>query len=406
MTSAPMDSELPDRDPHDPAALPDEDLEQTLSRPSALPSAHGGGRNGLALLGFGLLAFIGLLALNFRSTPAQGEQDLEAFPTLAQAPKMRLPETPPPAFPVAAPAPERAAFDAQRQLEMQRKAFADIDEERRKREQRLRSPMVVFDRQASSGAPVAAAAPSAASAAIDRALASFPSLAAFDNPALTPGQPAGGGLSSQEQFAERVGAEGVETARVSWLPNPDAMVPQGTLVRAVLETSLQSDLPGFTRAQVSEDVYSFTGSRVLIPKGSRLIGKYQSGLARGQSRVFVIWQRILRPDGASIQIASPGTDELGAAGVSGERDTHFFERFGAAFLLSLVDGAVELAIAEAQDNDNSTIIRQSGQGFSRASELALEDSIGIPPTIRVAAGTEVQVFVARDLDFTDARRPR
>jgi hypothetical protein len=106
------------------------------------------------------------------------------------------------------------------------------------------------------------------------------------------------------------------------------------MIRGVLETAIQSDLPGMVRAITSEDVYSFDGRRVLIPQGTMLTGEYRSALSRGQTRVFLIWTRLLRSDGVSLIINSYGTDGLGRSGLAGEVDRHFFERFGAATLLT------------------------------------------------------------------------
>jgi len=177
------------------------------------------------------------------------------------------------------------------------------------------------------------------------------------------------------------------------------------MIRGVLETAIQSDLPGFIRAQVSDDVYSFDGAKLLIPKASRLIGQYRSGLVRGQTRLFVIWTRVIRPDGASIAIGSPGTDTLGRAGLSGDLDTHFFKRFGASVLLSLIDGAIAREIEQARTQpDNSVAFENSADALNRAAEIALDNAINIPPTIHVDQGTPIQVFVAQDLDFQDVER--
>ena len=95
-------------------------------------------------------------------------------------------------------------------------------------------------------------------------------------------------------------------------------------------------MPGFVRAVVSQDVRSYDGTRVLVPRSSRLIGQYQSGLQNGQKRAYVIWTRLIRPDGVSVDIASPATDFSGKAGLPGKVDGHFFKRFGSAMLLSVV----------------------------------------------------------------------
>ncbi|WP_426030010.1 type IV secretion system protein VirB10 [Caulobacter sp. DWP3-1-3b2] len=209
-----------------------------------------------------------------------------------------------------------------------------------------------------------------------------------------PGGPTGPALNGDEAFAQRVGAIEPESAQATMLRNPQSVVPQGAMIPAVLETALSSDLPGFTRAVVSRDVRSFDGSTVLIPRGSRVIGQYRSGLAQGQSRAFVIWTRILRPDGASIQIASSGADALGRAGMDGQVDRHFFQRFGGAILLSVVNGAV----AGLSERASTQIVIGSSQ--DAASLGALAQPANISPTIKVPQGSPIRIFVARDLDFS------
>lgn len=197
-------------------------------------------------------------------------------------------------------------------------------------------------------------------------------------------------LSSDEQFAARIAGTGDNKAtRIS---NPSQIVPQGAVIPAVLETSLNSDLPGFARALVSREVKSFDGSKVLIPRGSRLIGQYKSGLASGVTRAYIIWNRLIRPDGVSIQLSSPATDQLGQAGLAGDVDTHFAERFGAAMLLSIVSGL-------SNTGSSNTIVIGTSSGAQSAASDALSANAKIPPTIKVAQGTAIQVFVARDLDF-------
>ena len=129
------------------------------------------------------------------------------------------------------------------------------------------------------------------------------------------------------------------------------IVAQGAIIPAVLETALDSDLPGFARAVVSRDVRSFDGQSVLIPRGSRLIGQYKSAVSQGATRAFVIWTRIIRSDGVSIQIGSPGEDALGRAGLTGEVNRRFFARFGGSILLSVLNaGVASVARSPAMSN--------------------------------------------------------
>ena len=198
----------------------------------------------------------------------------------------------------------------------------------------------------------------------------------------------------------------VETVRAGRLSNQDYMIAQGTTIRGVLETAIQSDLAGYIRAIVSEDIYSFDGSQVLIPRGSKVIGRYRTNLRQAQNRLFVVWQRIIRPDGIDIMIDSPGTDYLGRAGLGGDVDTHFMERFGSAILLSMIDGAIEVAVNKASSDDAQTIITGSGDGLDQSAEIALENSINTPPTIHVDQGTQINIFVTKDLDFTGVKPKR
>lgn len=203
--------------------------------------------------------------------------------------------------------------------------------------------------------------------------------------------------SAEERFAAQVASGGVETSHATRLTDLKHTVPQGTVIPAVLETAINSDLPGSVRAVVSRDVTGFDGSLVLIPRGSKLIGQYRSGMAYGQSRAFVVWSRILTPDGVSIDIGSPAVDTLGRGGLSGETDTHFFERFGSSILLSVITAGMEAA-ANATSSGASIIIGSPVQAGNLAAMAPQTTSI--PVTIKVMQGTPLQVFLVRDLDFS------
>jgi type IV secretion system protein VirB10 len=207
-------------------------------------------------------------------------------------------------------------------------------------------------------------------------------------------------MTADERFAQRFGVDDTEgTAQAGRIRNLDTTIQQGAVITAVLETAINSDLPGFARAVVSREVRSFDGSRVLVPRGSHIIGQYRSGIALGQSRVFVIWTRLIRPDGVTMELASAGTDALGRGGLEGDVDRHFMERFGGALLLSLV------GIAGTAFTDNNTqVVIGSTQGAASAAAVALQQEVTISPTIDVPAGTPLRIFVARDLDFSAAER--
>jgi len=202
-------------------------------------------------------------------------------------------------------------------------------------------------------------------------------------------------LSAEDRFSDRVAAGENAPARAVRIANSSYTVPQGAIIAGVLETAINSDLPGYVRAVVSRDVMGFDGRRVLIPSGSRLIGQYRSGLAAGQSRAFIVWTRLTRPDGVTVSLGSPVTDPLGRAGLGGKVDSHFLKRFGSAILLSVVQSGLGLL----QQGGNDVIVRTADDAKSVAG-IALQRDINIPPTVKVAQGTAIRIFIARDLDFS------
>ncbi|MFN3620516.1 type IV secretion system protein VirB10 [Sphingorhabdus sp.] len=202
-------------------------------------------------------------------------------------------------------------------------------------------------------------------------------------------------LSADDRFADRVASGESAPARAVRIANNGYTVPQGAIIAGVLETAINSDLPGYVRAVVSRDVMGFDGRRVLIPSGSRLIGQYRSGLAAGQSRAFIVWTRLTRPDGVTVSLGSPVTDPLGRAGLGGKVDIHFLKRFGTAILLSVVESGMGLL----QQGGNNVIVR-SADDAKNVAGIALQRDINIPPTVKVAQGTAIRIFLARDLDFS------
>jgi type IV secretion system protein VirB10 len=331
--------------------------------------------------------------------PAQETPEPTAPPP-PLAPPQALPAPPAPEF---LPPPSIANDDEARRLaELERQR---LEEERRKWE-RLRAPQVITDASGNAAG-------------------------------LAPESNAGRAGGDQEtdpnrRFLASVASAGVETAKATKNDRIDALIAQGTTIRGVLETAVQSDLPGMVRAVTAENVWSFDGRRVLIPAGSRLVGEYRSGLAQGQTRVFIVWTRLLRSDGVSVQLGSNGADELGRAGNTGFVDNHYLERFGAAIVLSLVGGVSQFLSGYGQSDTTgngstvtttdpvtgATTTTQVGanganqvlqarqiaaqnvsQTLTNIAQEALKNSINIPPTIHLDQGTRITVFVRRDLDF-------
>jgi type IV secretion system protein VirB10 len=207
--------------------------------------------------------------------------------------------------------------------------------------------------------------------------------------------------------ASDIGQADGERVTATRFRNPSLTVPKGTVIPAVLESALDSTRPGFIRAIVSRDVRSFDGTRILIPRGSRIYGEYASDLNYGQNRALVNWDRLLRPDGVMINLGSPAADPLGRAGVRGRVNTHFFARFGAAILQSSLDIGVGLATRQVVGDGVIVALPGSnqnvGQGQSGAGglgQMATQGMAPVGPTLTVRQGTAVSVFVAKDLDFS------
>ncbi|MEG3088519.1 TrbI/VirB10 family protein [Sphingomonas sp. PB4P5] len=189
---------------------------------------------------------------------------------------------------------------------------------------------------------------------------------------------------------------GSERARATMMRQRPTTVPQGTLIPAVLETALDSTRPGLVRALVQRDVRGFDGTKVLIGRGSRLIGEYGADLRSGQNRASVMWSRLVRPDGVTIALNSPAADTLGRGGIRGKVNTHFLARFGAAILQSTLDLGVNLA-SRVGNNNNSVVV---GVPLGSGAQQIFNNN-QVQPTLTVRQGTTIMVFVARDLDFTD-----
>lgn len=174
------------------------------------------------------------------------------------------------------------------------------------------------------------------------------------------------------------------------------LLTMGTLISCVLQTAMDSTLPGFVTCIIPQDIQGKTGL-TLLDRGTRVVGEFRGGVRQGVERLFVVWTRAETPQGVVITLDSPATDPLGRSGLDGEVDRHFWQRFGGALLMSTVDGVIQAAVASSAKEGTTSI--NTGQAQSIIAET-LRGSINLPPTVRKSQGELVSLFVARDLDFS------
>ena len=181
------------------------------------------------------------------------------------------------------------------------------------------------------------------------------------------------------------------------LPTRRMLLPKGAFLDCTLETALDSTLPGMTTCILATDAFSADGSVVLLERGTKLVGETRGQVRQGSARVYVLWTEARTSKGVVVPLASPGTDELGRAGLPGRVDRHFMERFGAAILVSVIDGAIQAEVASQRGNGSTVVVDPSGSR-DIMTEI-LRSTINIPPTVVKPQGDRIQVLVARDLDF-------
>jgi type IV secretion system protein VirB10 len=181
------------------------------------------------------------------------------------------------------------------------------------------------------------------------------------------------------------------------LPTRRMLLPKGAFLDCTLETALDSTLPGMTTCILATDAFSADGSVVLLERGTKLVGETRGQVRQGSARVYVLWTEARTSKGVVVPLASPGTDELGRSGLPGRVDRHFMERFGAAILLSVIDGAIQAEVASQRGNGSTVVVDPSGSR-DIMTEI-LRSTINIPPTVVKPQGDRIQVLVARDLDF-------
>ena len=208
------------------------------------------------------------------------------------------------------------------------------------------------------------------------------------------------GKDPYSAFANRTSSTTAVDAKK--IAHPNYTIAEGELLHGVLETPINSDLPGMVRAVVNQPIYAYTGDKPLIPSGARLIGQYASMVRGGQDRAFVVWNRVILPNGVSVALNSPGADQLGRAGMGADTiDHHFFERFGNATLLSVIGaGAANVGVTGNDRYNSAAAYRQAiAESFQQSASDALDDASDIKNTLNIHQGRKITVFVAHDLSF-------
>jgi type IV secretion system protein TrbI len=207
-----------------------------------------------------------------------------------------------------------------------------------------------------------------------------------------------GGQRGKEAFANSGAPSPINPSSLEPASSPWTLTA-GSTIAASLITGLNSDLPGMVAAQVTENVRdSVTGRTILIPQGSRLIGKYDSVVAFGQSRALLIWQRLILPDGSSIMLDNaPATDDSGYAGLSDRVDFHTWRLLKGIGLSTLLGVGTQLSLGSSE-SDLVRAVRESAQSNAdRAGQQITSRNLDIQPTITVKPGFPVRVMVHKDL---------
>lgn len=267
---------------------------------------------------------------------------------------------------------EQSKENVQQKQEITTEQIAFIQEKQKELQQRLSAPLMVVSNSAAEKQPESVEAASAQDS------------------------------DPNTRFMNRVSAQNAEVSTATTIGSLNAIIAEGSLIHATMESATNSDLPGYLRASVSEPVYSEDASRVLIPIGSRIIGQYKSGMLQGQARIFIVWTRLITPAGVSVNLGSQGTDSLGVAGIGADEiDRHFWQRFGTASLLSILGaGTANMGVNGADQQNSASTYREAVAGsFSQSASQSLQQEAMIAPTLKTYQGKPIMVFVARDLHF-------
>ena len=228
--------------------------------------------------------------------------------------------------------------------------------------------------------------------------------------------------NSDYDQTERMDKEGfyARAERSKWelahrrVPGAPYELKTGSVIPGMMITGIKSDLPGMLTGQVSLDVYdTATGYHLLIPRGSRLGGLYDSRIVAGQERILVAWNRIIFRDGSSITLgAMPGADMAGYSGFHGEGDNHYAKVFGSAVLMSFISGGAAFAMDSAtggDSSDNPSVLDSFGGALAsqlnQTTSTLLQRNASIKPSLGIEPGYRFNIVVTKDMVFDKPYEP-
>lgn len=194
------------------------------------------------------------------------------------------------------------------------------------------------------------------------------------------------------------------SVRISQIAHPDWVVPEGSVMSAVLLSAINTDLPGQVKAMISRPVRAWQGARILIPSGSEVIGQYQTKSVSGQRRIFIVWHRLLLPNGRSIALQTSVSDALGRGGIAADQiNRHFWATFGQASLLSLIGGGLATMHIGSEEDEQKAIQSELGQDFRQTAAQSLSSGMARGPTLSLRQGQLITIIVRQDLSFFTAQ---
>ncbi|CAM4468421.1 MAG: hypothetical protein LEGION0398_MBIBDBAK_01033 [Legionellaceae bacterium] len=207
-------------------------------------------------------------------------------------------------------------------------------------------------------------------------------------------------LSNKDAFGQQLTSIITPSVKAQLLPNRNFLITKGTFFDCVMQTAIDTTVAGFTSCLLSQDVYSDNGKVILLERGTQFTGELKTNLHLGQKRVFILWTRAKTPKGVIVNLDSPASDALGRAGIMGEVDNHFWDRFGAALMLSFIQDEIPLLLNQEKGNATTAILwaNSSNKNTELMSNI-LNQTINIPPILKKPQGSHINIIVARDLDF-------